>query len=330
MIQRVSVVMCTCNGAAFIREQMDSILAQTYPLFEILVQDDASTDETYSILLEYAKKFSIVKVYQNATRAGVNNNFISAIRIAESHLGSEGFIAISDQDDIWEKDKIERQMEAVGNHLLCSCRTVPFSQDDTEISNDTRTPNYSLLRLVYTNSLAGHTLLFPVKFLSLIPDNPQYKQLRMMYDSLLVMMAASYDDIVFVEKTLVRQRRHMAAVTYAVPTNNKKSLRNILKTGVYCWHRYWKHRPQLREYSLAAHRFLSQIPSDALVLQDALRMLELQSKKSLISLLCLSFFCYKHQTELFYAVEKKGFKTGLRALTFPIFCSIYFKKDWGV
>ena len=46
----VSVVMCTYNGKQFLREQMDSILAQDYPLHEIIVQDDRSTDDTWDIL----------------------------------------------------------------------------------------------------------------------------------------------------------------------------------------------------------------------------------------------------------------------------------------
>lgn len=45
----VSVVMCTYNGEKYLREQMDSILAQTYPIHEIIVCDDCSTDGTMNI-----------------------------------------------------------------------------------------------------------------------------------------------------------------------------------------------------------------------------------------------------------------------------------------
>ena len=55
----VSVVMCTYNGEKYLREQMDSILAQTYPIHEIIVCDDCSTDGTMNILQEYATKFPI-------------------------------------------------------------------------------------------------------------------------------------------------------------------------------------------------------------------------------------------------------------------------------
>lgn len=43
-MKKVSVVICTYNGERYLREQLDSILAQTYPVFEVVVQDDCSTD----------------------------------------------------------------------------------------------------------------------------------------------------------------------------------------------------------------------------------------------------------------------------------------------
>ena len=45
-MKSVSVVMCTYNGAKYIREQLDSIINQTYPIFEIIIQDDCYTDDT--------------------------------------------------------------------------------------------------------------------------------------------------------------------------------------------------------------------------------------------------------------------------------------------
>ena len=49
-MKKVSVVICTYNGERYLREQLDSILAQTYPVFEVVVQDDCSTDGTVDSL----------------------------------------------------------------------------------------------------------------------------------------------------------------------------------------------------------------------------------------------------------------------------------------
>ena len=93
----VSVVMCTYNGEKYLREQMDSILAQTYPIHDIIVSDDCSTDGTMNILQEYATKFPFIKVHRNTRNKGCNQNFHDII---------EDYIAISDQDDIWFPKKI--------------------------------------------------------------------------------------------------------------------------------------------------------------------------------------------------------------------------------
>ena len=65
-MKTVSIVMCTYNGEQYLREQMDSLLAQTYPIREIIVQDDVSTDSTWKILTDYATKHpDVVKATQN-------------------------------------------------------------------------------------------------------------------------------------------------------------------------------------------------------------------------------------------------------------------------
>ena len=52
-LKRVSVVLCTYNGEKYIREQLESIVSQTYPIHELLIQDDCSTDATPLIIEEY-------------------------------------------------------------------------------------------------------------------------------------------------------------------------------------------------------------------------------------------------------------------------------------
>lgn len=59
--KRVSIVMCTYNGERHLREQLDSVLNQTYGLHEIIIQDDGSTDGTMAIVEEYAARNSIIK-----------------------------------------------------------------------------------------------------------------------------------------------------------------------------------------------------------------------------------------------------------------------------
>ena len=142
MAAKVSIVLCTYNGAKYIKEQLDSILSQTYPLYEIIVQDDDSIDETVEILNEYATKNPLIKVYKNESGHGVNGNFLSAMQRATGD-----FVAISDQDDIWEPTKIEQQVHAIGNKMLCSGFSRPFSDDGSFAYFDKRHRNTHLLRM---------------------------------------------------------------------------------------------------------------------------------------------------------------------------------------
>lgn len=100
---RMSVVMCTYEGARFLQEQLDSIAAQTRLPDELVVCDDGSTDATPAILTRYAEAAAFpVRVRRNASRLGVARNFEQAISLARGEI-----LALSDQDDVWRRDKLQ-------------------------------------------------------------------------------------------------------------------------------------------------------------------------------------------------------------------------------
>lgn len=140
---RVSVVMCTYNGARYLREQIDSIVHQTYPIYELIIQDDHSADDTLAIAREYAERYPFIQVFVNEGERGVNSNFYSAMRRATGD-----FIAISDQDDIWNPQKIEWQVRTIGEAYLSAGITRPFADGaDAKVYFDTRAPNIRLERI---------------------------------------------------------------------------------------------------------------------------------------------------------------------------------------
>ena len=107
----MTVVLATYNGELFIREQLDSILQQSFTDFQIIIGDDASTDSTFSILKEYEERYSdIIHVFQNQNRLGVVSNFEKLIECADTP-----YISLSDQDDIWYKDKLLNAVTALEN-----------------------------------------------------------------------------------------------------------------------------------------------------------------------------------------------------------------------
>jgi glycosyltransferase involved in cell wall biosynthesis len=103
----ISVVIPAYNAAQFIRETLDSVLNQTLPADEVLVIDDGSTDETASIAESYG---SAVRVFRRPnSKQSVSRNF--GVQEAKSE-----WIAFNDADDIWESNKLERQMAELSRH----------------------------------------------------------------------------------------------------------------------------------------------------------------------------------------------------------------------
>src|SRR5688500_10348209 len=95
-IPLVSIALCVYNGEKFLREQLDSLVNQSYPNIEIIASDDRSTDASLLILQEYADRYPYFKFGQNEQNLGYVKNFEKVISLCSGDL-----IALSDQDDIW-------------------------------------------------------------------------------------------------------------------------------------------------------------------------------------------------------------------------------------
>lgn len=109
----ISVAMATYNGEKYLCEQLDSILAQTYPNLEIIIVDDGSLDGTLSILSEYQQRYTQITIFPNMINLGVVKSFERAIGLC-----SGDYVALADQDDVWFPNKISELFEQIGSNLL--------------------------------------------------------------------------------------------------------------------------------------------------------------------------------------------------------------------
>ena len=100
----VSINLCVLNGGNYIREALESIVAQTYNDWELVVINDGSTDATESIIKEYISQgYPIIYCWQENHGLGYSRN--------EALKRSQGkYIAFIDHDDIWLSDKLEKQI----------------------------------------------------------------------------------------------------------------------------------------------------------------------------------------------------------------------------
>ena len=217
MNKEISVVMTTYNGEKYIKEQLDSILSQTLLPKEIVVVDDCSTDGTWSILNDYAKKCSIVKITRNENNLGAHQNFRKAFSLSSCDI-----IAPSDQDDIWMKNKLE---------VLCDILVekdveLVYSQDDI-LWEDGRIEYYrrempSVLELIWSNSLRGHTFLFRRELLSVF-DVAKI----LAFDYALPLLASLRDSYASSEQALTVWRRHEGVMNTVFSEKSELVVSNV-------------------------------------------------------------------------------------------------------
>lgn len=158
----VSIFLTSYNHGKFLRECIDSVLAQTYSDFELLIWDDASTDDSWQIISSY--KDSRIRTFRNKTPMRGGMNYSNAI---ERGLLYGNYIAMHHSDDAWLPEKLEKQMAVFkANPELASVFTLaemidenslPFTKTKHAYSNIFDQPNRSRhewLRYFFENANA--------------------------------------------------------------------------------------------------------------------------------------------------------------------------------
>jgi glycosyltransferase involved in cell wall biosynthesis len=209
----VSVALATYNGGRFLREQLDSIYAQTWPGIEVVVSDDLSTDGTLTILEEYRQSHGL-RYWVNERNLGFVRNFEKAIALCRGE-----FIALADQDDVWLPEKLERLMAEIGNASLIYSDAFLIDDEGRELSGSLITTSGVLpvtgtnFRYFVCNScVTGCTVLFRRSLLGMalpIPECETY------HDWWLALVASRQVGVRYLPVRLVRYRQHGANDTGA-------------------------------------------------------------------------------------------------------------------
>jgi len=103
-MKKVAILLSTYNGEKYLKNQLDSLMTQSYKDFEIIARDDGSSDDTVEIL----KSFSI-KLLKSEQNLGAKGSFGELLKYAVQNGDSEYFM-FCDQDDVWKEDKIEKTL----------------------------------------------------------------------------------------------------------------------------------------------------------------------------------------------------------------------------
>jgi glycosyltransferase involved in cell wall biosynthesis len=105
----IAILMATYNGERFLREQIDSIMAQSVGGWHLYVHDDGSRDSTTAILAEYETAHpDTITLLDYPSQGGACKNFFSMMKRVEAD-----YYMFADQDDYWHPDKIEQSVQAM-------------------------------------------------------------------------------------------------------------------------------------------------------------------------------------------------------------------------
>lgn len=217
---KISVALCTYNGEQYLREQIESILGQSIPPDEIVVTDDRSTDATVRILEDYAAT-TCLRYVVNESQLGFVKNFEKAILMCRGE-----FILLSDQDDVWKPDKIERLLEAINDHLLVysnaqlvDARLNSLDKNLLDLDRIVPMTGRSNKAFVFQNCVSGNTLMFRRDLVDLalpFPDGIPF------HDGYLAFIASTCGTIGYVDEPLVLYRQHASNVTDSAGIKGKK------------------------------------------------------------------------------------------------------------
>ncbi|MCM4150243.1 glycosyltransferase family 2 protein [Arenibacter sp. N53] len=197
---KISVCMATYNGERFLKEQIDSILHQISPDDELIISDDGSTDNTIEIISSY--KDERIKLY-HSTKGNLIYNFENALKQASGDI-----IFLSDQDDIWFHDKVEKSVwHLQGNGLVFS---------NALMFHDTEKVNGSLFFKNSKNKTGVLSNLLKVKYLgatlafksSILQKALPFPTKLPMHDVWIGLIAEITSSTYYIDEPLIYYRRH--------------------------------------------------------------------------------------------------------------------------
>ena len=223
---KISVAMATYNGERFVREQLDSLAAQTRPPDELIVVDDCSTDKTLEAVAEFSRTAPFpVMSYRNSANLGWSENFLKAIGLCNGD-----WIALCDQDDVWMSMKlsmVESQIraQAAKSDVVLWVHSALVADEFLRPST-LRFPDIRRRRIVDGRQLPiwqffpGFALLLRADLVALLCDgaaergmDPSVPSIPMAHDRYICEVAKSVGAVGMMPDVLALYRRHGATTT---------------------------------------------------------------------------------------------------------------------
>lgn len=232
------ILMAAYNGAAYIGEQIRSVLSQTYADFELHISDDGSTDETVSIIKEFMKADPRIKLLEaHRSTGGAKNNFFYLLE----HVQGDVFL-FCDQDDVWTENHCEALIK---KYLECNEHSAPVLVhsdltvvdknlnikaksffDSMKLPRIVRHPHFYFTQNNVTGCVSLINNVLKTYVLSDIQQLKENLNSVPMHDMFFASIAAMFGKILFVDEQLEYYRQHGNNAVGAKNVNSIIYLRN--------------------------------------------------------------------------------------------------------
>lgn len=166
-LPRVMVLMATYNGEKYLKEQIDSILAQEGVAVQLWISDDRSTDSTQDICARYARNHPNITFTINSSNKGCTDNFLGMVH--SLRISDFDYLSFSDQDDIWKPDKLSQAVSMLRHAQDSPClyysdvTNYDFENDTLVNGGDEYRPfascAHNLKSLLCANWASGNTMV---------------------------------------------------------------------------------------------------------------------------------------------------------------------------
>lgn len=222
---RIAILLPTWNGEKFLVEQLDSLLAQTYQNFVVVIRDDGSTDGTPTLLAQYAAAHPhhIHVLVGDGKNLGARGSFSLLMNYALQHkqaLGLErAWLMFCDQDDVWVPHKVAvsmQRMQALQQQHPGAPALVHSDLRVVDEQLNVIAPSFvayqgleplrnSFGRMIVSNTVTGCTALLNEELVTLACPVPEG---AVMHDWWLALAASAFGHIDYIDEALVEYRQH--------------------------------------------------------------------------------------------------------------------------
>lgn len=239
-MEEILVLMSTYNGERYLKEQIDSILAQEGCRIKILIRDDGSTDGTQEIIRQYIQQGAPIELLADSGKnLRAPGSFLRLVKEASDEYS---YYAFADQDDVWDHDKLLHGIRALKDRempmLYCAnARLVDGQMKSLGVNVYKRKKYTDYKNVILTGNYMGCTMVFNHALKEICANMPEL-ELCHMHDTVLMMLCILHGGTIVFDETAHMNYRQTGNNTIGVALGMKAKIKE--KLNIFDEKKIWR------------------------------------------------------------------------------------------